>query len=65
MSLTNRSLGLCNEAFLNCFISGLNPDIRRDVVAMCPPTLLHAVSLYIFLVYVLASHSILFVAVDD
>ncbi|KAH1211681.1 hypothetical protein GmHk_14G040071 [Glycine max] len=45
MSLTNRSLGLCNEAFLNCFISGLNPDIRRDVVAMCPPTLLHAVSL--------------------
>ena len=28
MSLANRSLGLSNEAFLNCFISGLNPDIR-------------------------------------
>jgi len=28
ISLINRSLGLCNEAFLNCFIGGLNPDIR-------------------------------------
>ena len=36
----NKSLGLSDEVFLNCFISGLNPDIRRDVVAMCPPTLL-------------------------
>ena len=45
MSLANRSLGLSNEALLNGFISGLNPDIRRDVVAMCPPTLLHAVAL--------------------
>ena len=45
MSLANRSLGLSNEALLNCFISGLNPDIRRDVVAMCPPTLLRAVAL--------------------
>ena len=45
MSLANRSLGLSNEALLNCFISGLNPDIRRDVVAMWPPTLLRAVAL--------------------
>jgi len=45
MSLTNRSLRLSDEAFLNCFISGLNLDIRRDVVAMTPPTLLCGVAL--------------------
>jgi len=45
MSLVNRSLGLSDEAFLNCFISGLNPDIRRDVVAMTPLTLLCTVIL--------------------
>ncbi|XP_027351354.1 uncharacterized protein LOC113862469 [Abrus precatorius] len=45
MSLANRSLGLSDEAFLNCFISGLNADIRRDVVAMTPRTLLRAIAL--------------------
>ncbi|CAH9097771.1 unnamed protein product [Cuscuta europaea] len=44
-SLANRSLGLSDEAFLNCFISGLNKDLRRDVVAMCLPTLIRAVAL--------------------
>ena len=41
----NKSLGLSDEVFLNCFISGLNPDICRDVVAMNPPNLLCAVAL--------------------
>jgi len=45
LSLANRSLRLSHEAFLNCFLSGLNPDIRQDVVAMCPPTLFCAVAL--------------------
>ena len=33
------------EALLDCFISGLKPDIRRDVVSQCPTTLLRAVAL--------------------
>jgi len=37
-------LGLTNVALLNCFLGGLNPEIRWDVVAMCPPTLLRVVA---------------------
>lgn len=36
MSLAHRSDGLTPEALLNCFISRLNKDIRRDVVAQAP-----------------------------
>ncbi|KAJ1405708.1 Retrotransposon gag domain [Sesbania bispinosa] len=45
MSLANRFEGLSNEAVLNCFVSGLDPDIRRDVVAQSPTTLIRVVSL--------------------
>ncbi|KAJ1433575.1 Retrotransposon gag domain [Sesbania bispinosa] len=45
MSLANRSEGLSNEVVLNCFVSGLDPDIRRDVVAQSPTTLIRVVSL--------------------
>ena len=45
MSLTHRSDGLTPEALLNCFISGLNKDIRRDVVAQAPNDLLRVVAL--------------------
>ena len=45
MSLANRSIGLSEDAFFNCFISGLDPDIRRDVIVMTPSTLLRAVAL--------------------
>ncbi|KAJ1376277.1 Retrotransposon gag domain, partial [Sesbania bispinosa] len=45
MALANRSEGLSDAAVLNCFLSGLNRDVRRDVVAQCPTTLLRAVSL--------------------
>ncbi|KAJ1415172.1 Chromo-like domain superfamily [Sesbania bispinosa] len=45
MALANRSGGLSEEAVLNCFISGLNVDIKRDVVAMTPVNLLRAVAL--------------------
>lgn len=45
MALANRSIGLNDEALLNCFVGGLQKKIRRDVVAMAPPTLLRAVAL--------------------
>ncbi|WVZ05912.1 hypothetical protein V8G54_019258 [Vigna mungo] len=45
MALANRSNGLTEEVVLNCFINGLKVDIKRDVVAMTPATLLRAVAL--------------------
>ena len=39
MALANRSEGLTPEALCNYFISGLNKDIRRDVVAQAPNVL--------------------------
>ncbi|XP_019425047.1 PREDICTED: uncharacterized protein LOC109333920 [Lupinus angustifolius] len=45
MALANRSIGLSDEALLNCFVGGLHKEIKRDVVAMAPPTLLRAVAL--------------------
>ncbi|XP_047169448.1 uncharacterized protein LOC124837990 [Vigna umbellata] len=43
--MANRSNDLSNEAILNCFVSSLNHDIRRDVVAQSPTTLIRGVSL--------------------
>lgn len=37
-SLANRTEGVSNQALLDCFIGGLNADIRRDVMAMAPIT---------------------------
>ncbi|XP_017431896.1 uncharacterized protein LOC108339268 [Vigna angularis] len=45
MLLANRCEGLTEEAILNCFMSGLNVDIRRDVIALTPTNLLRAVAL--------------------
>ncbi|XP_014517232.1 uncharacterized protein LOC106774700 [Vigna radiata var. radiata] len=45
MSLANRSVGLIDEALLNCFLSGLNVNIKRDVMALSPISLLRAVAL--------------------
>lgn len=45
MSLANRSFGLSVEALLNCFLSCLHVEIRRDVVAQAPSSLLRAVAL--------------------
>jgi len=45
MSLANRSASLSDEAILNCFLSGLNVDIKRDVMALSPPNLLREVAL--------------------
>ncbi|XP_058746820.1 uncharacterized protein LOC131619773 [Vicia villosa] len=44
-SLANRSHGLSPDAVLDYFISGLKPDIRRDVVAQNPLSLSKAFSL--------------------
>ena len=43
--LANRATGLSDDALLDCFVSGLKPHIRRDVVAQSPSTLLRAVDL--------------------
>ncbi|MCH81015.1 hypothetical protein A2U01_0001793 [Trifolium medium] len=34
--LANMVYGVNNEAFLDCFMSGLQADIRRDVIALSP-----------------------------
>ncbi|CAI8610305.1 unnamed protein product [Vicia faba] len=43
-ALANRVDGLSAEAILDCFISGLNNEISRDVKAMEPRTLTKAVA---------------------
>jgi len=45
MHLANKSQGLSDEALINCFVGGLNKDIRRDVIAMTPFSLMCVVSL--------------------
>lgn len=44
-SLANRVSGLTHDAIMDCFISGLQADLRREVLAHCPFSLLKAVSL--------------------
>ncbi|GAU12540.1 hypothetical protein TSUD_182540 [Trifolium subterraneum] len=44
-SLANRVYGLSNDALVDCFVSGLNNEIRRDVLIHTPPSLVKAVSL--------------------
>jgi hypothetical protein len=44
-ALANRVYGLSTEAILDCFISGLNVEIRRDVLALSPRDISKAVAL--------------------
>ncbi|KAK2416226.1 hypothetical protein P8452_61193 [Trifolium repens] len=44
-TLANRVYGVSTEAFLDCFISGLQVDIRRDVLALSPTHLPKAFAL--------------------
>ncbi|CAJ2652754.1 unnamed protein product [Trifolium pratense] len=44
-SLANRVYGLSNDALVDCFVSGLSNEIRRDVLIHTPPSLVKAVSL--------------------
>lgn len=44
-ALANRVSGLSNEALLDYFLSGLQDEIRRDVMALSPPSLVKAVAL--------------------
>ncbi|CAJ2678816.1 unnamed protein product [Trifolium pratense] len=44
-SLANRVYGLSNDALIDCFISGLNAEIRRDVIVHTPISIVKAVSL--------------------
>lgn len=43
--LANHAEGLSDDAVMDCFISGLKPEIRRDVLAQSPHTLTNAVAL--------------------
>ncbi|CAJ2659203.1 unnamed protein product [Trifolium pratense] len=44
-SLANRVYGLSNDALIDCFVSGLNDEIRRDVLIHTPISIVKAVSL--------------------
>ena len=44
-SLANRVYGLSNDALIDCFITGLIPEIRRDVMIHTPISIVKAVSL--------------------
>jgi hypothetical protein len=44
-ALANRVYGVSTEAFLDCFISGLQADVRRDVLALSPANLPKAFAL--------------------
>jgi hypothetical protein len=44
-ALANRSQGVSIEALLDCFIGGLKPEIRRDVIALTPHNIPKVVSL--------------------
>lgn len=43
--LANRAQGLSPDATLDCFISGLKPDIKRDVISQTPTSLSRAFAL--------------------
>lgn len=43
--LANRIVGLPSPFLLSCFISGLSPDIRREVLALQPVSLAQATAL--------------------
>jgi len=45
VSLANRLEGLTEETILNCLVSGLNVDIKWDVVALSRPNLLRVIAL--------------------
>ncbi|KAF7821825.1 Transposon Ty3-I Gag-Pol polyprotein [Senna tora] len=45
MILATRVEGISDEALLDCFISGLKPGVRRDVIAQAPSSLLRAAAL--------------------
>ncbi|WVY94508.1 hypothetical protein V8G54_033596 [Vigna mungo] len=44
-SLANRVQGITAEALLDCFVGGLKPDLKRDVITQNPTSLLRCVSL--------------------
>nr|KYP46388.1 hypothetical protein KK1_032037 [Cajanus cajan] len=44
-SLANRVHGITTDALLDCFVGGSKPEIRRDVIAQAPTTLIRSVLL--------------------
>ncbi|KAI5435837.1 hypothetical protein KIW84_022316 [Lathyrus oleraceus] len=45
IALSNRVYGLSNDALIDCFVSGLKEEIRRDVMLHCPISIVKAVSI--------------------
>ena len=45
VALANRTTIEPQDALRDCFISGLHPEIKREVKVQCPPSLMWAVSL--------------------
>lgn len=43
--LCNRVYGLSPDALLNCFISGLYPEIRKEIAILKPPSITQAIGL--------------------
>ncbi|OMO90090.1 Retrotransposon gag protein [Corchorus olitorius] len=43
--LANRVTGLSDGHLLNCFISGLLPDLQHEIIPLSPPSLTHALAL--------------------
>lgn len=44
-ALANRVTGLNSEAVLDCFISGLQPELQREVISQSPTSLMQVVSI--------------------
>jgi len=44
-ALANRVYGVSPGALLDCFLSSLNPEIRKDVIAQDPTSMIRVVSL--------------------
>jgi hypothetical protein len=44
-SLANRVYGLSNDALIDCFVSGLNSDIRCEVLIHTPTSIVKAISI--------------------
>ena len=45
MDLANQTNGLATNPLLDCFVSGLKPDVKGDVVAQSPSSLIRTIAL--------------------
>lgn len=60
-TLFNRVYGLSNDALIDCFVSGLKEEIRRDVMLHCPISIVKVVSIAKLFEEKLAAKNIVYV----